>query len=81
MEEDKKLQMIEFMEKKMAFYESKEDEALDSLTRQHFEGEYIQILNSINQEEQIPTEQKIKYMLPSDIQLNLTEADINESKL
>lgn len=38
----------------MAFYESKEDESLDPLTRQHFEGEYIEILNIVTSEELVP---------------------------
>ena len=49
LEEEKKDFLIDFMVKKMAFYESKEDESLDPLTRQHFEGEYIETLNALNE--------------------------------
>lgn len=73
--------MIDFMEKKMAFYESKEDESLDPLTRQHFEGEYIEILNIVTSEELVPQDQKVNYMLYQDLKMNTAEADINESKL
>lgn len=61
--DERKERMIEFMEKKMAFYESKEDESLDPLTRQHFEGEYIEIMNQLDSEEPIPPEKLTDYML------------------